>query len=54
MAAQNDEYADRFVDLGVPRGRVRVTGSVKFDGLESNRSNPKTVALRRELGLASV
>ena len=52
VAAQNDEYADRFVDLGVPRSRVRVTGSVKFDGLESDRSNPKTLALRKALGLA--
>lgn len=52
VAAQNDEYAERFVDLGVPRARVRVTGSVKFDGLESDRSNPKTLALRHELGLA--
>jgi 3-deoxy-D-manno-octulosonic-acid transferase len=52
VAAQNDEYADRFVDLGVPRSRVRVTGSVKFDGLESDRSNPKTLALRKELGLS--
>lgn len=51
VAAQTDEYADRFVDLGVPRDRVRVTGSVKFDGLECNRSNPRTVALRRDLGL---
>ena len=52
VAAQNTEYADRFVDLGVPRSRVRVTGSVKFDGLESDRSNPKTVALRKALGLS--
>jgi 3-deoxy-D-manno-octulosonic-acid transferase len=52
VAAQNDEYADRFVDLGVPRSRVRVTGSVKFDGLESDRANPKTLALRKGLGLA--
>jgi 3-deoxy-D-manno-octulosonic-acid transferase len=52
VAAQTDEYADRFVDLGVPRGRVRVTGSVKFDGLECDRSNPRTVALRKNLGLA--
>src|SRR4051794_38601210 len=51
VAAQTDEYADRFVDLGVPRGRVRVTGSVKFDGLECDRSNPRTVALRKDLGL---
>jgi len=52
VAAQNDEYADRFVDLGVPRSRVRVTGSVKFDGLESDRSNAKTLALRKALGLS--
>ena len=51
VAAQNSEYADRFVDLGVPRSRVRVTGSVKFDGLECDRSNPRTVALRKALGL---
>ena len=53
VAAQNGEYASRFVDLGVPPNRVRVTGSVKFDGLESDRGNPKTVALRKALGLAS-
>jgi 3-deoxy-D-manno-octulosonic-acid transferase len=52
VAAQNVEYADRFVDLGVPRSRVRVTGSVKFDGLETDRSNSKTLGLRRALGLA--
>lgn len=52
VAAQNGEYASRFVDLGVPPARVRVTGSVKFDGLESDRGNPRTVALRRALGLA--
>lgn len=53
VAAQTDEYAARFVDLGVPRDRVRVTGSVKYDGLESDRDNPATVAIRRELGLSS-
>ena len=51
VAAQTSEYAGRFVDLGVPEGRVRVTGSVKFDGLESDRSNRKTLALRKELGI---
>lgn len=53
VAAQTDEYAERFVDLGVPRQRVRVTGSLKYDGLETDRSNPQTLALRRELGLAA-
>lgn len=51
VAAQTDEYAARFVDLGVPPERVRVTGSVKYDGLEAERDNPSTVALRRDLGL---
>jgi 3-deoxy-D-manno-octulosonic-acid transferase len=53
VAVQTDEYADRFADLGVPRGKIRVTGSVKFDGLEGNRANAKTIELRRALGLAS-
>ena len=53
VAVQTDEYADRFADLGVPRAKIRVTGSVKFDGLEANRANPATVELRKALGLAS-
>ena len=52
VAAQTEEYAARFVDLGVPRDRVRVTGSVKYDGLETDRDNPRTLALRRALGLS--
>jgi 3-deoxy-D-manno-octulosonic-acid transferase len=52
VVVQTEEYAERFVDLGVPRRRVRITGSIKFDGLESDRDNPRTRALRRELGLA--
>ena len=52
VAAQNQEYASRFVDLGVPESRVRVTGSVKFDGLETNRANPRTIAIRKAMGLA--
>jgi 3-deoxy-D-manno-octulosonic-acid transferase len=51
VAAQTEEYAARFVDLGVPRQRVRVTGSVKYDGLEGDRNNPRTLNLRRVLGL---
>ncbi len=53
VAAQNAEYAQRFVDLGVPADRVSVTGSVKFDGLESDRNNAKTRELRHLLGLSS-
>jgi 3-deoxy-D-manno-octulosonic-acid transferase len=53
VAAQDAEYARRFVDLGIPSHRVSVTGSVKYDGLESDRDNAKTRALRKLLGLAS-
>jgi 3-deoxy-D-manno-octulosonic-acid transferase len=52
VAAQNTEYARRFVDLGVPSHRVSITGSVKYDGLESDRNNLKTRKLRDLLGLA--
>jgi 3-deoxy-D-manno-octulosonic-acid transferase len=52
VAAQNTEYARRFVELGIPEDRVSVTGSVKYDGLESDRNNDKTRALRQLLGLA--
>ncbi len=36
-----------------PSDRVSVTGSVKYDGLESDRNNAKTRELRQLLGLAS-
>ena len=52
VAAQTGEYASRFVDLGIPASRVRVTGSVKFDGLETDRGNSKTVSIRKAMGLA--
>jgi 3-deoxy-D-manno-octulosonic-acid transferase len=53
VAAQTAEYAERFADLGVAPGKIRVTGSVKFDGLEGDRSNRKTIELRRAMGLTS-
>jgi 3-deoxy-D-manno-octulosonic-acid transferase len=52
VAAQDAEYAARFVELGIPEHRVSVTGSVKFDGLESDRNNVRTRALRPLLGLS--
>lgn len=53
VVAQSRDYAERFVDLGVPRERVRVAGSIKYDNLDSNRDNPRTLRLRGELGLRS-
>lgn len=50
-AAQNQIYADRFRQLGIPRERVHVTGSLKFDGAETDRNNPATQSLARLLGI---
>lgn len=47
VAVQTLEYAAMFERLGVPRERVRVTGSVKYDRVQSDRDNPTTAALRR-------
>ncbi len=53
VAVQTPEYAERFRDLGVPAPRLRITGSVKYDGVEVERDNPRTLKLRRELGISS-
>ncbi|MCE9548391.1 MAG: 3-deoxy-D-manno-octulosonic acid transferase [Planctomycetia bacterium] len=45
VAAQNDEYAERFLALGARPESVSVTGSLKFDGAASDRNNPQTAAL---------
>jgi 3-deoxy-D-manno-octulosonic-acid transferase len=50
IAAQNDEYAARFRALGAPTDRVFVTGSLKFDGARTNRSNEATRRLRALAG----
>ncbi|MGE0759659.1 MAG: 3-deoxy-D-manno-octulosonic acid transferase [Pirellulaceae bacterium] len=52
VAVQNDEYAARFRGLGAPDNRVLVTGSVKFDGVQTERANPATLRLRQLAGVA--
>ncbi|MFI4875705.1 MAG: 3-deoxy-D-manno-octulosonic acid transferase [Blastopirellula sp. JB062] len=47
IAVQDWTYGERFVALGATVKRVVATGSIKFDGAETNRSNPKTERLRR-------
>ncbi|MCC9605858.1 3-deoxy-D-manno-octulosonic acid transferase [Blastopirellula sp. JC732] len=47
IAVQDWTYAERFVALGAPAKRVISTGSLKFDGAETNRRNLKTMRLRR-------
>ncbi|HZU37893.1 MAG TPA: 3-deoxy-D-manno-octulosonic acid transferase, partial [Gemmataceae bacterium] len=53
VAAQTEDYAGRYVALGVPAERVHVTGSVKYDGVKGNRHNPRTAELRRLLAVGA-
>ncbi len=52
IAAQNDETAERFHILGAPADVVHVTGSLKYDGAQTDRSNPRTQSLRELAGIA--
>jgi 3-deoxy-D-manno-octulosonic-acid transferase len=45
IAAQNTESSERFRLLGAPADRVQVTGSLKYDGAQTDRNNPRTAAL---------
>ncbi len=51
IAVQNDAYAERFLALGAAPERLAITGSVKFDGIETRRDNDRTVALRYAFGI---
>ncbi len=51
IAAQNDEYADRFCQLGARPDTVQRTGSIKFDGAQTDRDNPKTRQLAELAGI---
>ncbi len=49
VAAQNEEYATRFRDLGA--SQVISTGSLKFDGAQADRANPRTRTLATLAGI---
>jgi 3-deoxy-D-manno-octulosonic-acid transferase len=53
LAVQDVETRDRFAALGAPGERLIVTGSLKFDGCLTDRSNPATLQLRSDLGLSA-
>ncbi len=53
VGAQSETYAARFRDLGVASDRLAVSGSVKFDGAECDRSNPSTRRLADLAGFTS-
>jgi 3-deoxy-D-manno-octulosonic-acid transferase len=52
IATQNEESADRFRALGAPAERVHVTGSLKYDGAQTDRNNSPTAALRQLANIA--
>ncbi len=49
IAAQTEEYAANYRRLNATN--VLVTGSVKYDGAQSDRRNPKSLALRELFGV---
>lgn len=50
VAAQSEQHAERFRQLGSPPERVRATGSIKFDGARTDRGNPETRRLAAQAG----
>ena len=52
VAAQSQSNADRLQLLGVSHDRLHVTGSIKFDGVATDRRNPATEDLRRLFDLS--
>jgi 3-deoxy-D-manno-octulosonic-acid transferase len=52
VAVQDEAYAGRFRALGTPPAAVQVTGSMKYDGAQTDRNNPATDQFRRLAGFA--
>jgi 3-deoxy-D-manno-octulosonic-acid transferase len=51
FGVQSAEFAQRFIDVGAPAPKVNVTGSIKYDGVETDRHNAATTALRKMIGI---
>ena len=51
VVVQTEEFARYFRALGAPEQRVHVTGSVKYDGVVTDRRNVRTENLRRLFGI---
>lgn len=52
MAVQTEEIQNRLLTLGAPLDRIVVTGSTKYDGIETNRQNSRTTAIRQQFGIS--
>jgi 3-deoxy-D-manno-octulosonic-acid transferase len=53
VAVQDETYAARFRQLGARPASVQVTGSMKYDGAQTDRQNPATLRLRQLAGLSA-
>lgn len=51
IGAQTEEYAERFIALGANAEYVSVTGSIKFDRIQTDRNSKDVRELRQELGI---
>jgi 3-deoxy-D-manno-octulosonic-acid transferase len=52
IAVQSDETASRFSTLGAATNSIHVTGSLKYDGAQTDRNNLRTQALRELAGIS--
>lgn len=52
IAVQDATTAKRFSSLGASRQSVVITGSLKFDGVQTNRDNPRTRELAKMAGIS--
>lgn len=53
IAAQNELYAERLQSLGAPSDRMHITGSIKFDRVDTDRNNARTREIGEFFGLAA-
>lgn len=52
LAVQDGTYARRFRNLGAVEDSLHVTGSMKYDGAETDRNNQATTRLKEAWGIA--
>lgn len=52
IAAQNKEYAERFLSLGGRAAAVQISGSIKFDGARTSRDSTEIRGLSRLAGIS--
>ncbi|MDB5335808.1 MAG: waaA [Planctomycetaceae bacterium] len=51
IAVQNQTYANRLLDMGAQPQQITITGSIKFDRVETNRQNARTLEIGESFGL---